>query len=229
MPSVSAEKVQMHHNTMITTIRQFVKLADSQPLALAVSGGNAKMGVIASVSLPAGITCRKDAPCASKCYAMRMEMRRANIGTAYARNLALWATDPASFERQATAAAYMQRFFRWHVSGDIPSAAYLDMMVRVANTCQRTEFLAFTKRFELVNAWIDQHGALPKNLHLLFSAWPGLKLDNPHSLPVAAMVPKGTDPADNWQVCGGNCTDCCCRGCGCWALKPGETICFREH
>lgn len=227
MSTISIEKAKNHHVSMVSYFTEFVQGGDA--LKLSVSNSNIKMGAVASISLPAVITCRPGAACASKCYALRMEMRRANVAKAYARNLALWVTDPASYERQAISAAYMQRFFRWHVSGDIISRDYLAMMIRVAETCTRTEFLVFTKKYELINAYINEGNTLPENLHVIFSAWPGEALPNPHRLPVAAMVPKGSDPEPDWQQCGGNCTNCACRGCGCWALKAGQTICFAEH
>lgn len=227
MPTISTIKAQNHHDNMFAYGAEFVR--SGEPLKLSVSNGNVKMGAVASISLPAVITCRPGAACASKCYALCMEMRYANVAKAYARNWALWVTDPASYERQAISAAYMERFFRWHVSGDIVSRAYLDMMIRVAETCTKTEFLVFTKKYELINAYINEGNTLPENLHVIFSAWPGEALPNPHRLPVAAMVPKGSDPEPDWQQCGGNCTNCACRGCGCWALKAGQTICFAEH
>lgn len=51
----------------------------------------------------------------------------------------------------------------------------------------------------------------------------------PHGVPTAAVIFKGEEPRDGWKVCGGNCTECACRGVGCWELKPGETIAFYEH
>ena len=48
-----------------------------------ISAGNAKLGSIPSVSLPAGVTCRKDCECFKKCYAQRLERMRPSVRNAY--------------------------------------------------------------------------------------------------------------------------------------------------
>lgn len=189
------------------------------------------MGNIPSISLPAVKTCRPGAPCARKCYAAKLERLRPTVRAAYARNLALWEADPASFEAQAIAAALPHRYFRWHVSGDIVGPEYFEMMIRVAAACPGTRFLAFTKQFETVNAWIACHGALPSNLQIIFSAWAGLQVPNTYNLPCTHVIYRDgttTAPALHY-VCGGNCTECLCQGVGCWQLKPGDHLAFYEH
>ena len=54
---------------------------------VSISKGNSKMGRIASVSLPAGITCNPSAPCYKACYARRLAARRQNVRDAYERKL----------------------------------------------------------------------------------------------------------------------------------------------
>ena len=150
---------------------------------------------------------------------------------AYVNNLELFKENPAAFELQALAGAITSRFFRWHVSGDILNREYLQMMVRIAEKCPATRFLTFTKKYRLVNEHLDKRGRLPDNLKIIFSAWPGFTMDNPHGLPVAHVIFKDgttTAPADTF-ICGGNCADCRCRGVGCWQLKNGENISFYEH
>ena len=48
-----------------------------------ISHGNAKLGSIPSVSLPAGLTCRCDCDCQKKCYAKRLERIRKSVREAY--------------------------------------------------------------------------------------------------------------------------------------------------
>ena len=45
----------------------------------------------------------------------------------------------------------------------------------------------------------------------------------------AAVILKGKEPDPKYKICGGNCTECACRGVGCWELKKSETIAFYEH
>ncbi len=197
-------------------------------IKISISPGNAKMGAIPSVSLPPVVTCAHDCKCAAKCYAAKICRLRTSVANAYARNLEIYHQNPDGYFLQVKAAACVTRFFRWHVSGDIPDTAYLDNMVRVAKELPGVEFLAFTKRYDMVNQYIS-NSFIPDNLHLIFSAWPGMAMENPHGFPVAHVIFKGSAPADNWKICGGNCQDCACRGVGCWELKPGEHIAFYEH
>lgn len=199
------------------------------PARVSISSGNRKMGAIPSVSLPPVITCPHGVPCAAKCYAAKLCRLRPTVREAYARNLEILRADPAEYWRQVRFAASMTRFFRFHVSGDIIGVGYFAEMVATAEALPGTEFLAFTKNYSVVNAWIAERGQLPGNLHLIFSEWGRAEIPNPHGLPTAAVIFKGEEPRDGWKVCGGNCTECACRGVGCWELKSGETIAFYEH
>lgn len=118
------------------------------------------------------------------------------------------------------------RLFRWHVAGDILSTAYLGGMCRIAAANPGTHFLAFTKAFEIVNRYED-HEAIPANLVLVFSGWPGMSFSNPHGHRVAWMQ-DGTEtrvPADAIE-CPGN-----CESCGmCYELERlGHDVVFHKH
>lgn len=195
---------------------------------ISVSPGNSKMGSIPSVSLPPVITCADGCKCAQKCYAAKLCRIRASVRNAYARNLDILINDPQSYWLQVKASAMTTRYFRFHVSGDIVNAEYLDNMCKLATELPGTAFLAFTKQYEIVNEYAKKH-SIPENLKIIFSAWPGMPMENPHNLPVANVIFKGQKPADDWKICGGNCTECACRGVGCWELKKGEQIAFYEH
>ena len=196
---------------------------------VSISHGNAKMGAIPSVSLPACVTCNPDAPCFKKCYAVRLSRRYKTVTAAYNRNLEILQNDPAIYWVQVRAAASMTRFFRFHVSGDIPDLAYFSHMVQLAESLPNTQFLAFTKQYNIVNEYISKYLPLPANLKIIFSNWGAWKCENPHGLPVCEIILKGNEPAQDWKICGGNCTECAARGVGCWELKNGETIAIYEH
>lgn len=196
---------------------------------VSISKGNSKMGAVPSVSLPACITCNPSAPCFKKCYAAKIERLRKTVKDAYSRNLEIYNSDPAAYWLQVKAAASMSRFFRFHVSGDIPTPQYFSEMVQTAKELPATNFLAFTKQYKIVNDFIANGGEIPANLIIIFSNWGDWKCENPHGLPAAEVIFKGTEPADSWLICGGNCAECACRGVGCWQLKKGETIAFYEH
>lgn len=187
------------------------------------------MGAIPSVSLPPVITCPKGAPCAKKCYAAKLCRIYPTVKKAYENNLNILQNNFNDYFEQVLKAARITKYFRWHVSGDIPSYSYFVNMVDIAEQLPETQFLAFTKNYNVVNSYITYDRKLPDNLKIIFSEWGNQKPDNPHNLPTAAVIFKGTEPAENWKICGGNCSECACRGVGCWELKQGETIAFYEH
>ena len=195
---------------------------------ISISPGNQKMGYIPSVSLPPVVTCANNCTCAQKCYAARMCRIRKSVQEAYQRNLDILSRDPATYWLQVKAAAMVTKYFRFHVSGDILNVDYFRNMCQLASDLPGTTFLAFTKKYDLVNEYLSSQ-ELPENLKIIFSAWPGMPMNNPHNLPVANVIFKGQAPADSWKICGGNCAECACRGVGCWELKPGEQIAFYEH
>jgi hypothetical protein len=110
-------------------------------------------------------------------------------------------------------------------------------MVECARENPHCEILAFTKKFNIVNEWIDGNGDLPENLHIIFSAWENLNPENPHNLPEGLAVDCKTETGmalwnnlpKNYFVCGGNCFACACGGLGCWRLNKNETVVFKMH
>lgn len=196
---------------------------------LSISKGNAKMGAIPSVSLPACITCNPDAPCFKYCYAAKIERLHKQSKAAYARNLEILNADPGAYWLQVKAAAMVVRYFRYHVSGDIPRPDYLHKMVELAQELPGTTFLAFTKQYKIVNDYINGGGCIPQNLKIIFSNWGAWRCENPHGLPVCEVIFKDSTPAPDWKICGGNCTACACCGVGCWELKNGDTIAIYKH
>lgn len=196
-----------------------------------ISNGNAKMGAIPSVSLPAGVTCRSDCECSKKCYAKRLERMRPSVRQAYKHNYDLLNSDPNIYWREIEALIMMSRFFRFHVSGDIPDAAYFEHMVDIARTNTHCEILCFTKKYDIVNSHINIIGKLPKNLHIIFSGWHDIEMVNPYNLPEAHVRYRdgSTTAREDAKLCGGNCTECAITDGGCWTAKHGEQVVFNEH
>lgn len=199
-------------------------------MRVSISRGNEKLGSIQSVSLPSGVTCI-ECGCRKKCYAKRIEQRRKSVRDAYRNNLTVLNEDPDTYWREVEAAIMLSRYFRFHVSGDIPSPDYFERMVDIAKRNTHCEILCFTKKYEIVNDYITAKGMLPKNLHIIMSGWEGLNMVNPHNLPEAHVRYKnGTTTASaEAKECSGNCTECALTDVGCWSLKHGEQIIFNEH
>ena len=196
-----------------------------------ISPGNSKLGSIPSVSLPSEKTCRKDCACVQKCYAKRLERLRPNVRAAYENNLKILVDSPDIYWREVEASVMMSRFFRFHVSGDIPNTDYFSHMLDIANRNKHCEMLCFTKKFQIVNDYLNKGFSLPTNLHMVFSAWDGLRMDNPHLLPEAHVRYKDghTTARPDAKECKGDCSGCAIHDSGCWTLQSGEQIIFNEH
>ena len=196
---------------------------------ISISPGNSKMGFIPSISLPPVVTCAKGCTCAKKCYAAKLCRIYPSVRNAYQRNLDILNSNDLDYWYQVDKAVKMTKYFRFHVSGDIVDSHYFNWMTVIAEQNPGTTILAFTKQYKIVNDYLDITGHLPENLKIIFSEWPGMPIENPHNLPVAHVIFRGLDPSDDWKICGGNCSECACRGVGCWELKNGEHIAFYEH
>lgn len=199
---------------------------------ISISKGNSKLGQIPSVSLPAVKTCRV-CDCARICYAKKLERLRPTVRKAYQRNLDALIESPDVYWREVEAAIMMSRFFRFHVSGDIPHYDYLVKMMEIAGRNPHCQILCFTKRYEFVNHFVDSCPGqeVPPNLHIIFSDWPGTAMPNPYHFPVAYIRFRDgfTQAPSDAQECGGNCTTCACTDGGCWGLQHGESVVFNEH
>lgn len=197
---------------------------------LHVSKTNSKVS-FPCIDLPAGITCRPDAPCYKDCYALHGRFLFQNVKEPRVRNLALWNLHPRIFEREVINALLPYRFARFHSSGDIPSDKYFRMMIRVAKACPGTQILCFTKKWGIVNDYLDNHGKLPSNLRVVFSAWgDGFAPVNPFNLPVAYVRLKKENCTipENAMECSGFCGECV-KGASCWSMGKGDCVVFNQH
>ena len=200
-----------------------------------ISGGNIKLGAIMNISLPPVVTCHNCSSCKNYCYAVRTYNRFTSTAAGWNDNYILYQVNPARYFAEISAAVKTQRFFRWHVSGDIVDLNYLYGMIRVALDNKKCEFLAFTKAYQIVNAAIAAGAIIPDNLHLLFSASPGVDMPNPARVPECHI--NFADPSLNTYKggaeyvyhCTGNCTECAANGCGCFFLKNGDATIIDQH
>lgn len=199
-------------------------------MQIKISPGNSKLGAIPSISLPSIVTCRS-CDCQKKCYANKLERLRPAVRSAYQHNLEILKNEPETYWREVEASIMLNRYFRFHVSGDIVDDTYFAKMVEIAQRNPHCSILCFTKKFEIINSFLENGGEIPDNLHMIFSGWIGLKMSNPFLLPEAHVIYRdGTTTArDDAKVCNGNCTECALTEGGCWSLKHGEQVVFHEH
>lgn len=201
-------------------------------MSVHISTTNSKLGLIPSVNLPPIISCRKNCPCAKDCYALKGRYRFKNVKQCLLNNYNRYIGNPKIYFDSiisSLSGIISYRYFRWHAAGDIVDAEYFEGMVRVANQLPNTYFLAFTKKFEIVNNYMDVHGELPDNLHIVFSAWgDDFQIDNPYNFPVAYVRfyhQENKNIPPNAAECSGDCTSCL----QCWHIKRGESVVFNKH
>lgn len=203
-------------------------------MSVKISKTNSKLGIIPSVNIPPVLTCRCDAPCTKDCYALKGRFRFPNVKANMFDNYNLYKSDPTSYFRDICSCIdngmVTYSFFRWHAAGDIVDRNYLLGMVDVANKLERTSFLVFTKKFELVNEYIKEGNVIPPNLHIVFSAWgTSYTIDNPYNFPIAYVrLPSKQENVHiplNAVSCSGNCTECL----QCWHLEKGKSVVFNKH
>lgn len=203
-------------------------------MKIKISKTNSKLGLIPSVNLPPIITCRKGCPCAKSCYARKGHFRYSNVLASMDNNYQLYMQNPhtyfAEIKRTINNGLVSYSYFRWHASGDFVDEKYFQGVVRVANELPNTQFLAFTKKYEMVNDFLHKGNTMPSNLHIVFSAWgTSLRVDNPYNLPVSYV--RFSDEAqnifipDNALECSGDCTNCL----QCWHIRNGESVVFNKH
>lgn len=209
----------------------------AQRPARIVKAGNSKVSeFVAVVNMPAGFTCPADAPCKKGCYALRGHYLYDNININSWRNLYFYNQNPAEFFAQI--AAELQeaddlrpwKWFRWHESGDIVNYEYFCGMVEIARKFKNINFMAYTKKYDLVNKWIAENGALPRNFTIIFSVWGlyGIGL-NQYNLPcsyVAMNAESDSHIPKTAQKCEKGCKEC---GFKCWKLKKRQSVVFAKH
>ena len=194
-----------------------------------VSFSNSKLGhAIASINIPTCV-CLADAPCRSTCYANKSHWLYKNVQERLKENLDAFNEDAEKFFNDIAFQTRLMRFVRWHSSGEIVNERYLEGMVKVAKMNKGVEYLCFTKKYKLVNAYLDSH-KLPKNLHMVFSGWGAQwEVVNPHNLPTSWVMFK--DKRENVNIpeiaipCAGSCENCL----ACWQLKKGQSVYFKKH
>lgn len=193
---------------------------------------NAKLGgSIAQLNMPQGISCRPDAPCSKECYCSKGNMSFKNVRDSHLKKYELYKENPEGFFSAISAELSLVpfKYFRWHASGDIVDERYLELMCRLARKHKSTHFLCYTKKYELVNDYLDHH-RLPGNLVLCLSNWgKEFKPVNPHNLPMSYVdFGNGDEGIPEFAYpCNGNCGEC--KGIHCWHMHKGDSVFFKKH
>ena len=197
-------------------------------IKLCISKGNKKIGRVMNVSLAPIITCANCKECKFLCYDVKANLQYPNVVDARARNTALLNMDrDLYFETidKAISRRLKNKYFRWHVSGDIVDYDYFVRMVEIARKHPDFVFWTYTKNYKVVNMFLAID-TLPNNFHVMFSEWRGLAMDNPYGMPEFKVVFKDDAEKPNGFYCLGNCDLCKALKRGCII---GETTYCNEH
>ena len=184
-------------------------------------------------------TCREDAPCKKTCYANKGTQTITVVQAAYYRNFRLMneniddVFEQIEFEIKHSG-LNMVRFFD---SGDIPNYDFLYRMCKMMEKFPDVSFMAFTKKYELVNEYIAKGNIIPENFNIIFSAWDHTwKFDNPYDLPIAyvdfkdkRLNPEIPDKAFRCPSIGKKLGTITCSMCKrCWNKKL-KAVVFEQH
>ena len=214
--------------------KEYIDFLASQSNEINMGNKNSKTGMAClNLAFPV-CSCREDAPCKSVCYACKGAQQMSRVQAAYYRNFRLYNDNANDFFEQVY---YKVKFsglpkVRLFDSGDFPDAEFLVRLVDLCKKTPNTKYMAFTKKYELVNEYINKNGDLPDNLNIIFSAWDKLwEVPNPHNLGVAYVdfndKRLNPDIPTNAFVCPGR--ESTCSSCGvCWSKKV-KTVVFHQH
>ena len=213
---------------------EYIDFLANQSNEICMANRNSKTGIAClNLAFPVCV-CREDAPCKDVCYACKGRQQIAKVQAAYYRNLRLYNNDSEEFFEQIY---YKVKFsglpkVRLFDSGDFPDYDFLERLVQLCKSTPNSKYMAFTKKYELVNEYIDKNGNFPDNLNIMFSAWDKLwDVPNPHGLGIAYVDFKdkrlNPDFPKNAFVCPGKASTCSACG-ACWSKKLKAVI-FLEH
>lgn len=199
-------------------------------IKMCISKGNEKIGKVLNVSLPPILTCSNCSECKYFCYDIKACNQYPNtVIDARIRNLVILQKDRNEYFgriRKALKARRKNKYFRWHVSGDIVDIAYFAEMVAIAKEFPDFTFWTYTKNYKVVNQYVSENGnskdvAIPENLHVMFSEWDGTELVNPYNFPIFTCKLKSGNKNhkpeffDGLYKCPGNCDLCKANKLGC--------------
>lgn len=216
----------------LTIARDALTRVQSNPAGVYVhiSRGNRKIGRVMNVSTAPVLACANCKECKDFCYDIKACMQYpGNVLTARVENLYMARFARRQYFQQIKEACARRRsnkFFRWHVAGDILDADYFEHMIEIARMFPDFTFWTYTKNYAIVNHYVATHGgnryvAIPMNLSIMFSEWDGLAMDNPYNFGTFSCKLKdgnknhAPEYFDGLYKCPGNCDICKATGRGC--------------
>ena len=114
--------------------------------------------------------------CVNDCYAVRDAKRYHNTCIpSLSKNTLIMRNDIekmfAQLENQLV--KRKAKVLRWHSAGEIESFDYLRRMVALAEKLDNVKFYCYTKRFNFVQQYLNEHKTFPNNFTVNISVWNG--------------------------------------------------------
>lgn len=231
------ETLKKYYKLMNAKVAELMQ-QDVNTFKVTISNGNRKIGRVMNVSTPAGLTCGNCSHCLGYCYDIKANFVYSNtVLPARAKNFVIVMKNRDMFFQQIEdkiSRRKANKFFRWHVAGEILDLDYFSRMVGIAKRHPDFIFWTYTKMYTIVNQYCDTNGraAIPANFRIMFSEWDGMPLVNPYNFPIFTCKLKDgnknhtADFFNTLYKCPGNCDICkeCGRGC-----LAGESTYADEH
>lgn len=190
-----------------------VLIAAGKVIKVHISKGNSKIGKCLNVSTMPVMTCGHCEACKYGCYAMKvLAFRGIKVLTAWIENTYMMRYHIAEYFQQiddAMSRRRLHKYLRFHVAGEFQRIEELDGMRQLAIAHPDFQIWTYTKMHIMVNSWVKKLGgkdAIPSNLHIMYSQWGNVKVQNPYGFPVFKTVTDGIH-SNCWQ-CPGNCDLC---------------------
>lgn len=131
------------------TEKKYSKL-ETEKIKICISKRNRKIGRVLNVSLPPVLTCANCKECKNYCYDIKACLQHPKtVIDARIRNYILMKYNPEKYFndiRKACKGRRKNKFFRWHVAGDIPSMEYFKSMILIAKEFPDFIFWTYTKK-----------------------------------------------------------------------------------
>ena len=228
---VSKEQMKKENWTREMKLDYYCNINDE----ITIATQNRKLGSqVCGLSMPNKITCDPSVPCFKTCYCSKGNQAYANIYGTYLKNLRLYHEDPEFFDKITAYLRYSgYKYMRFFDSGDCPDLDFFKGIIKVCNENKKVKFLMYTKKYYIINNFIEQGGEIPKNLKIFFSAWDkewNDTIPNPYGFSMAYVQFKD----DNMKVdipedafCCQDGTGCCSTCYKCWNTK--KDVYFKQH
>lgn len=218
-------------------------MANVNEMHVRVMSGNKKTGKTChTVSLLPVLDCGNCNVCKNDCYDLHHDMWRVKTRKAREVNSAIHKTDVKRYFNEIADEIVKKGIteLRYNVGGDFTETDFT-LANELAGKFPGTDFLVFTKNYDDANRAIAKtaEGKFNSNLHVIFSAWRDVEMNNPYNLPTShVLYPDGSTTAPEFGAyfCGGNCSVCHFHKVqgnkaesGCWGLVNGEAVVFNYH